>query len=310
MVTTWRPFFCSSSLQWPLPPVDFKARAQHYNLSIAKKEALTRISKVETWSSSQWIKVVLSWYGHTFYTLLKQILNCPMADSASIWIMILLRKVRTWLNQQYLKWFQTTSVHHQHRHDSTCICFLRSIKLATLVDQIIVSACCCATENVAFYLDQIMCPLVHNLSTYVNQWFQFGQHNDSQTLPLHHGHKNNIYCYPITVALKCYLISSTSIPFSTHLQEHTCTLQSFFECFFFFSWRMQTFHSFQRTCDSTDEGPGPKRLQRNSNHKKALLSIIFCRTFLYLPVRNTVEPVPKEQLDMPGGHSWEATVYT
>lgn len=45
MVTTWRPFFCSSSLRWPLPPVDFKARAQHYNLSIAKKEALTRISK-------------------------------------------------------------------------------------------------------------------------------------------------------------------------------------------------------------------------------------------------------------------------
>ena len=234
MVTTWRPFLCSSSLQWPLPPVDFKARAQHYNLSIAKKEALTRISKVETWSSSQWIKVVLSWYGHTFYTLLKQILNCPMADSASIWIMILLRKVRTWLYQQYLKWFQTTSLHHQHHHDSTCICFLWSIKLATLVDQIIVSVCCCPTENIAFYLDQIMCPLVHNLSTYVNQWFQFGQHNDSQTLPLHHGHKNNIYCYPITVALKRYLISSTSIPFSTHLQEHTRTLQSFFECFFFF----------------------------------------------------------------------------
>ena len=156
-----------------------------------------------------------------------------MADSASIWIMILLRKVRTWLYQQYLKWFQTTSVHHQHHHHSTCICFLRSIKLATLVDQIIVSACCCSTKNIAFYLDQIMCPLVHNLSTYVNQWFQFGQHNDSQTLPLHHGHKNNIYCYPITVALKRYLISSTSIPFLTHLQEHMCTLQSFFVCFFF-----------------------------------------------------------------------------
>ena len=45
MATTWRPFFCSRSLQWPLPLVDFKARAQHYNLSIVKKEALTRISK-------------------------------------------------------------------------------------------------------------------------------------------------------------------------------------------------------------------------------------------------------------------------
>ena len=179
-----------------------------------------------------------------------------MTDSASIWIMILLRKVRTWLYQQYLKWFQTTSLHHQHHHDSTCICFLWSIKLATLVDQIIVSVCCCPTENIAFYLDQIMCPLVHNLSTYVNQWFQFGQHNDSQTLPLHHGHKNNIYCYPITVALKRYLISSTSIPFSTHLQEHTRTLQSFVECFFFFfPWRMQSFHCFQRTCDSTVARP-------------------------------------------------------
>ena len=157
-----------------------------------------------------------------------------MADSASIWIMILLRKVRTWLNQQYLKWLQTTSVHHQHHHDSTCICFLRSIKQATLVDQIIISACCCPTENIAFYLDQIMCPLMHNLSTYVNQWFPFWQHNDWQTLPLHYGHKNNIYCYPITVALKRYLISSTSIPLSTHLQEHTRTLQSFFECLFFF----------------------------------------------------------------------------
>ena len=45
MVTTWRPFFCSRSLQWPLLLVDFKAQAQHYNLSIAKKEASTWISK-------------------------------------------------------------------------------------------------------------------------------------------------------------------------------------------------------------------------------------------------------------------------
>ena len=88
----------------------------------------------------------------------------------------------------------------------------------------------------SFHLDQIMCPLVHNLSTYVNQWFPFWQHNDSQTLSLHHGHKSNIYCYPIPVALKRYLISSTSIPFSTHLQEHTRTLQSFFWVLFFFSF--------------------------------------------------------------------------
>ena len=31
----------------------------------------------------------------------------------------------------------------------------------------IVSACCCPTENIASYLDQIMCPLVRNLGTYV-----------------------------------------------------------------------------------------------------------------------------------------------
>ena len=33
--------------------------------------------------------------------------------------------------------------------------------------RLIVSACCCPTENIASYLDQIMCPLVRNLGTYV-----------------------------------------------------------------------------------------------------------------------------------------------
>ena len=35
-------------------------------------------------------------------------------------------------------------------------------------------------------------------------------------------------------------------------------------------------------CISTDEGPGPKRLERNSNHKTAHLLISFCLTFPYL----------------------------
>ena len=34
---------------------------------------------------------------------------------------------------------------------------------------------------------------------------------------------------------------------------------------------MQTMQSVQRTCNSTDEGSGTKRLERNSNHKTALL---------------------------------------
>ena len=34
---------------------------------------------------------------------------------------------------------------------------------------------------------------------------------------------------------------------------------------------MQTMKSLQRTRNSTDEGSGPKRLERNSNHKTALL---------------------------------------
>ena len=38
---------------------------------------------------------------------------------------------------------------------------------------------------------------------------------------------------------------------------------------------------FQRTCISADEAPGSKRLERNSNHKTALLFIIFCGSALY-----------------------------
>ena len=38
---------------------------------------------------------------------------------------------------------------------------------------------------------------------------------------------------------------------------------------------------FQRTCISTDEAPGSKRLERNSNHKTALLFIIFCGSALH-----------------------------
>ena len=152
MVTTWRPFFCSRSLQWPLLLVDFKVQAQHYNLSIAKKEALTWISKC----GDMVIKPVDKGGAVVVWSRLLYIAEAnpqlPMADSVSIWIMILLRKVRTWLNQQYLKWLQTTSIHHQHHHDSACICFLRSIKQATLVDQIIVSACCCPNRKHSFLL--------------------------------------------------------------------------------------------------------------------------------------------------------------
>ena len=45
---------------------------------------------------------------------------------------------------------------------------------------------------------------------------------------------------------------------------------------------MQTLLRFQRTCNFTDEGPSPKHLERNSNHKTALSFIIFCWIFPYL----------------------------
>lgn len=85
---------CCSGFQGPsttLQPVNHQKGSLNTNFKMRRH-----------WSSSRRIKVVLLWYGHTLYTVLRQTLNCPMADSMSIWIMILLRKVRTWLNQQYL----------------------------------------------------------------------------------------------------------------------------------------------------------------------------------------------------------------
>ena len=55
------------------------------------------------------------------------------------------------------------------------------------------------------------------------------------------------------------------------------------KCLYSVSWCMQTLQYFQHTCNSTDEGPGTKHLERNSNHKmEQFLFIVLCLTFSYL----------------------------
>ena len=107
---------------------------------------------------------------------------------------------------------------------------------------------------------------------------------------------------PITVALKHYLITSTSIQFLTHLQEHTRTLQSFFYCYFFFHRICKPFNISNVLVTPMMKGQaqnvwrGP---QTTRQHFCSLFLVEHFFTYRYV----TVEPVPKQQLDMPGGHS-------
>ena len=60
---------------------------------------------------------------------------------------------------------------------------------------------------------------------------------------------------------------------SSKLRTHSLARTTKFIQYLFISWRMQTLQRFLRPWNSTDEGSGPKCLERNSNYNTALLFI-------------------------------------
>ena len=69
----------------------------------------------------------------------------------------------------------------------------------------IVSACCCPTENISAYLDEVMAPFVKQLPTYVKDTnhalrifdsFTFDASDQRPCFFFHHGRQIAVYCHP------------------------------------------------------------------------------------------------------------------
>ena len=153
--------------------VDFKARTQYNNLSPAEKEALIRLSKrrdiaikgadkggaVVVWSRPLYITEANRQLSDgRFYERLD---HDPLKENQNVVKTTITEMIRDNKLPPSAKGLIVPTP------QTSGFFLLPKIHKAGNNGRPIVSTCCCPTENIASYLDQIMSPLVRNLGTYV-----------------------------------------------------------------------------------------------------------------------------------------------
>ena len=153
--------------------VDFKARAQYNNLSPAEKEALIPLSKrrdiaikaadkggaVVVWSRPLYITEANRQLSDgRFYERLD---HDPLKENQNVVKTTITEMIRDNKLPPSAKGLIVPTP------QTSGFFLLPKIHKAGNNGRPIVSTCCCPTENIASYLDQIMSPLVRNLGTYV-----------------------------------------------------------------------------------------------------------------------------------------------